>query len=55
MLDPILFLAYINDLPQDSISQVCLFVDDTVIYLTLDNKCDSEVLQRDLDRPGLGM
>ena len=37
----------INDLPR------IIFTDDTAIYLMLDYKDDSEILQRDLDRPGL--
>ena len=50
VLGLILLLVYINALPQDIISQVRLFVDDTAIYLTIENKNDSEILQRDLDR-----
>ena len=32
VLGPILFLAYVNNLPQYVKCSVCLFADDTVIY-----------------------
>ena len=35
VLDPILFLAYINDLPEQVKSRVILFTDDTAIYLAI--------------------
>ena len=41
VLEPILFLAYINDLPQDLVSQVRLFADDTVTYPTTESQYDS--------------
>ena len=50
VLGQILFLAYINDLPQDIVSQLSLFADVTAIYLTIESKTDSDCLQRDLDR-----
>ena len=49
VLEPILFLAYINDLLEQVKSRVRLFADDTAMYLALDNQAVSEILQKDLE------
>ena len=48
VLCPILFLVYINDLPEQVKSRVRLFADDTAMYLALSSHIEGQVLQNDL-------
>jgi hypothetical protein len=49
VLEPSLFLFYINDMPEGIRSRVRLFADDTIVYLTITSDTDVEYLQ-DLDK-----
>ena len=54
VLGPILFLVYINDLPDEVCYQVRLFADDTALYLTMESEDDGLTLQNDLDILSMG-
>jgi hypothetical protein len=49
VLGPLLFLAYINDLPDNIHSTVRLFADDCVIYNNISSANDAKLLQNDLE------
>ena len=49
VLGPILFVIYINDLPDVLKGRVKMFADDTKVYTHIREQKDSEVLQEDLD------
>ena len=53
VLGPILFLIFINDLPDNIKSSVRLFTDDCVLYRNIHSLQDCLILQDDLDSLGL--
>ena len=49
VIGPILFLIYINDLPDKVGATIRLFADETSIYMTLTGAQDAASLQQDLN------
>ena len=49
VLGPLLFVIYINDLPEALNSDSFMFADDTKLFRTITSKCDALVLQSDID------
>ena len=48
ILGPVLFICYINDLPNEVVSKVKIFADDTKIYRSIKEDNDQISLQQDL-------
>ena len=49
VLGPILFVLYINDLPENLNSHVLLFADDTKVFRSIRTQEDARLLQLDID------
>ena len=52
VLDPVLFLIFINDLPDNIRYSARLFADDCVLYMNVNSLQDCLILQEDLTRLG---
>ena len=50
LLAPLLFLIFINDLPENIASSIKLYADDVLIYRTIESEHDHIILQQDLNK-----
>ena len=50
VLGPILFVCYINDMPETIVSIIQMYADDTKLFRKIDGEIDRRALQDDLDR-----
>ncbi len=48
-MGPVLFIIYINDLPDGVISKTKMFADDTKTYGSVNSEQEKEVIQQDLN------
>ena len=46
---PLLFVLYIDDLPDGLVSEVFMLADDTKVYREIKDDTDRETLQSDID------
>ena len=53
VLDPCLYLLYINNLPKGLTSTIHLFADNTACHKEINNVTDQHALQKDLDQLAL--
>ena len=49
VLGPLLFIVYINDMPNDIASNIKLYADDALLYRTIYSITDTHILQNDLN------
>ena len=49
ILEPLLFILYINDLPDNVTCEIKLFADDTKLYTTIKDTSNILLLQEKLD------
>jgi len=49
VLGPLLFLLFVNDLPDWIRNSICMFADDTKIWCVVKQTEDNLLLQKDLD------
>ena len=50
VLGPLLFLVYINDMPENISSTTRMFADDALVYRIIRSRKDHTLLQEDLDK-----